>query len=160
MIGTFEGSQRGFQAQKVIVWTGAITDIPAGWFVCDGNNGTPNLTNKMLRGHGSANTSAGATGGANQKTISESQMASHTHSVTVDSTVLGSHNHGITRGSNNWEQLDTSTGSNDSFKYNSETFETQTNGQHAHSFSVGNTGTESSIENRPGHKNVIYIMRK
>jgi len=36
----------------VCLWGGAIIDIPAGWLLCDGNNGTPDLRNKFVLGSG------------------------------------------------------------------------------------------------------------
>lgn len=36
----------------ITAWFGAIVDIPAGWFLCDGNNGTPNLRNRFIVGAG------------------------------------------------------------------------------------------------------------
>ena len=34
----------------IIMWSGPINTIPEGWVLCDGNNGTPNLVNKLVRG--------------------------------------------------------------------------------------------------------------
>ncbi|MEN6082877.1 hypothetical protein [Chromobacterium piscinae] len=34
----------------IIDFYGKMSDIPAGWFLCDGKNGTPNLINKFARG--------------------------------------------------------------------------------------------------------------
>lgn len=36
----------------ICIWSGAIVDIPAGWALCDGNNGTPDLRNKLVIGAG------------------------------------------------------------------------------------------------------------
>jgi hypothetical protein len=36
----------------IIAWSGAIVNIPTGWVLCDGNNGTPNLQNRMIIGAG------------------------------------------------------------------------------------------------------------
>lgn len=36
----------------VAIWSGAIVDIPAGWILCDGNNGTPDLRNEFIVGAG------------------------------------------------------------------------------------------------------------
>jgi hypothetical protein len=36
----------------IVIWSGAIVDIPTGWALCDGNNGTPNLVGKFLIGAG------------------------------------------------------------------------------------------------------------
>ncbi|GAI52202.1 unnamed protein product, partial [marine sediment metagenome] len=36
----------------IVLWSGAIVDIPDGWILCDGNNGTPDLRNKFVVGAG------------------------------------------------------------------------------------------------------------
>ena len=37
----------------ICLWYGAIVNIPAGWIICDGNNGTPDLRDKFIVGAGS-----------------------------------------------------------------------------------------------------------
>lgn len=37
----------------VVLWGGAIADIPAGWHLCDGNAGTPDLRDRFVIGAGS-----------------------------------------------------------------------------------------------------------
>jgi len=32
----------------IVSWSGAIADIPDGWILCDGNNGTPNLMDRQI----------------------------------------------------------------------------------------------------------------
>ena len=46
----------------IILWSGAIVDIPAGWVICDGNNGTPDLRDRFIEGAGGARAPR-ATGG-------------------------------------------------------------------------------------------------
>jgi len=36
----------------ILLWSGAIVDIPTGYVLCDGNNGTPNLTSRFIVGAG------------------------------------------------------------------------------------------------------------
>ena len=48
----------------IIMWSGTIANIPSGWLICDGNNGTPNLLAKFVKGVATAGTDPGATGGA------------------------------------------------------------------------------------------------
>lgn len=36
----------------ICIWCGAIVDIPAGWQLCDGTNGTPDLRDKFIIGAG------------------------------------------------------------------------------------------------------------
>lgn len=41
-------------ANMIVIWSGAIVDIPAGWSLCDGNNGTPDLRDCFVGGAGNA----------------------------------------------------------------------------------------------------------
>lgn len=55
----------------IIEWSGAVGDIPAGWVLCDGTNGTPDLRNRFIIGAGTGaggTLAVGATGGANTAT--------------------------------------------------------------------------------------------
>ena len=36
----------------IIKWSGAVADIPGGWALCDGTNGTPDLRNRFIVGAG------------------------------------------------------------------------------------------------------------
>ena len=46
----------------IVAWAGSSLDIPTGWALCDGTNGTPNLTHRFLMGTPPVE-KAGATGG-------------------------------------------------------------------------------------------------
>jgi len=41
-------------AGGIIMWSGAVIDIPADYALCDGTHGTPDLRNKFIRGAGDA----------------------------------------------------------------------------------------------------------
>ena len=47
----------------ILMWSGTTDNIPKGWFLCDGTNGTPNLRDRFIIGAG-GKYSPGATGGA------------------------------------------------------------------------------------------------
>ena len=49
-------------SRGIIMWSGTAADIPTGWALCDGTNGTPNLTDRFVLGAGKAY-QPGATGG-------------------------------------------------------------------------------------------------
>lgn len=157
MISTFKGTSEGFQESEIMVWTKPVSEIPSGWAICDGNNGTPDLIDRTVRGVSPANDSAGVRGGTNSTVLTTSQIPSHNHPVTIDSTNVGDHNHTIDKDEYRWgidpSQYSTVPGS----KYNS--YPTTSNGNHSHEFSVGTTGSDSPIENRPKQKKVIYIMK-
>ena len=62
----------------IVIWSGSKTEIPYGWVLCDGTNGTPNLGGRFVLG---ANTSydVGKTGGVETVTLSMAQMPKHRH---------------------------------------------------------------------------------
>ena len=62
----------------ICMWAGLNADIPAGWVLCDGTNGTPDLSDRFLMG-----TILDDKGGVG---------SSHTKNVVA----AGSHNHGTT----------------------------------------------------------------
>jgi hypothetical protein len=68
----------GIPTGVIAMWHGASSAIPSGWVICDGNNSTPNLTDKFIKSTGTANaTGGGTTTGAHTLTIAE--MPSHHH---------------------------------------------------------------------------------
>ncbi len=50
---------------SIIMYNGLAADIPEGWHICDGTDGTPNLIDRFIK----ASNTAGATGGANSVTL-------------------------------------------------------------------------------------------
>ena len=76
------------------MWSGSINDIPVGWALCDGSNGTPDLRDRFIVGAGGSY-NVGNTGGSNTVTLTTSQIPSHSHGVgTLKTASAGSHSHG------------------------------------------------------------------
>lgn len=86
----------------IIMWSGTVANIPNSWALCDGTNGTPDLRGLFVVGAGGTY-APGDTGGANNVTLSTSQIPSHTHGAssgaagghthTASSGTAGNHNH-------------------------------------------------------------------
>lgn len=68
----------------IMLWSGAVVDIPWGWHLCDGTMDTPDLRDKFVPGAGNSY-NPGDSGGA----------ASHSHTFTTDG-----HYHSIPAGGN------------------------------------------------------------
>ena len=47
----------------ILMWSGSTDTIPAGWALCNGQDGTPDLTDRFILGAGKTY-QPGATGGA------------------------------------------------------------------------------------------------
>lgn len=78
---------RGIPIGGIILWSGAIADIPDNWALCDGTNGTPDLRNSFVVGAGDTYSPDDTGGSATQ--------ADHTghgaHSDHSDHTGHGAH---------------------------------------------------------------------
>lgn len=83
----------------ILMWSGSVANIPSGWVLCDGANGTPDLRDRFVLGAGSTY-AVGAVGGSADATlvahdhggVTGLQNANHTHSFTTDA--VGDHIHG------------------------------------------------------------------
>lgn len=66
----------------ILLWSGAIEDIPDGWVLCNGENDTPDLTDRFVI-HADADSggtnNVGDTGGS--RTISIDNMPEHSHDI-------------------------------------------------------------------------------
>ena len=84
----------------ICMWSGAATAIPAGWFLCNGSNGTPNLQNKFIVGAGGTY-AVGATGGATTAALAIANLPAHNHPVND-----AGHTHAITDPGHNHAVVD------------------------------------------------------
>jgi hypothetical protein len=76
IIGTAPTPATPTPSGVIVLWSGSIGSIPAGWVLCNGNNGTPDLRNRFVVGAGSTY-SVDATGGS-----ADAIVVSHTHTAT------------------------------------------------------------------------------
>lgn len=69
---------------SIIMWSGDSNNIPGGWGLCNGTNGTPNLSGRFIVGVGSNGTNtytAGQKGGSDSVTLNIDEMPSHDHYI-------------------------------------------------------------------------------
>ena len=128
----------GVPSGVIAMWSGTNANIPSGWYLCDGNNSTPDLTDRFIIGRAAA-TNTNSTGGSNTVTLAEANLPSHTHdSGNLAAAAGGDHTH--------------------SFSGN-----TSNTGAHSHSGSTSNTGNHNhSIKSTAGgngnYTNVIFFF--
>ncbi len=60
----------------IVVWSGTVEDIPTGWALCDGTNGTPDLRGRFVLGTGGTY-NPGDTGGSEEVTMTVAQLPAH-----------------------------------------------------------------------------------
>ena len=62
-----------FPRGMILMWSGSVTEIPRGWALCDGTNGTPDLRGRFVLGTSSEQVT-GSTGGENSQTLNLDAM--------------------------------------------------------------------------------------
>jgi hypothetical protein len=73
----------GIPSGCIAYWSGSEAGIPAGWYLCNGANGTPDLRDKFVIAAGGSY-AKGATGGSNTVTPSASAVTVGGHVLTID----------------------------------------------------------------------------
>ena len=134
----------------VLDYYGKTEDIPAGYQLCDGTNGTPDLRGLFVVGYDPRDAdynAIGKTGGAKEVTLTVNQLPAHKHSGTTANG--GEHSHSVERihpynGTNIGGGFD---GGNNGFKR--ENINTTSAGSHSHTFETNEVGGNTAHENRP-----------
>lgn len=73
----------------IIMWSGSIASIPTSWALCDGTNGTPDLTSRFIRSVPNASTNPGSTGGSSTHTHGAGSYSASAHTHTYSGTTGG-----------------------------------------------------------------------
>jgi microcystin-dependent protein len=155
----------------IIMWYGGTT-APAGWAICDGTQGTPNLSGRFVvaaGNNGETTYKSGDSSGVDKQTLTVAQLPVHNHNVSLPTSSTGSHNHGIItvnystkeeRGGISHAVLNMGYDYNGSSK-NMGTENTEYDGYHNHGVSgdTQTTGGNASFDNRPRYYALCYIMK-
>jgi len=132
----------------ILLWSGSVASIPAGWFLCNGTNGTPDLRNRFVVGAGSTY-NPGVTGGS-----ADAIVPSHTHtasSVVTDPGHLHSYTAPVAGGGDFGfgSDLDSTTAANTDNAFTGITVAT----------TVASTGSSGTNANLPPYYALAYIMK-
>lgn len=85
----------------IVLWSGAIVDIPPGWHLCDGQAGTPDLRNRFIVGAGDtyAPDAVGGSGSHDHTASSVNDIHNHVATNALDQHVHtfegDGHDHGV-----------------------------------------------------------------
>jgi hypothetical protein len=136
-------------AGVITLWFGSIISIPAGWALCNGASGTPDLRNRFIVGAGSTYAVDAVGGSANAVVVDHTHLATsgvsdpgHAHSYTSPS---GTDNGGISGGS----VVDTTVSSTTGTAFTGITVAT----------TVANAGSSGTNANLPPYYALAYIMK-
>ena len=155
----------------IAMWSGSSSNIPLGWLLCDGENGTPDLRNRFIVGAG-ASYSVGDIGGSDNVTLTLDQCPIHAHenNFEIDLSNLtcssaGKHSHTYTTYYNN-RSCEVSTAVRAVSESRAAT--TSEAGSHTHTItgsgslsgSISSAGGGQSHENRPPYYALCFIMKE
>ena len=142
-----------FVSGMIMLWSGATNEVPSGWALCNGSNGTPDLRDRFVVGAGTTH-AVNATGGS-----ANSVVVSHNHSASTNT--VGNHTHGsVTKNSLK--------GPGDGVKWFKAQYygesvmnsgSTGGGGSHAHSVTVNSKGESGTNKNLPPYYALAYIMK-
>ncbi len=141
------------------------TKAPAGWALCDGKNGTPDLRGRFIYGYGSGSgNTINRRGGSETHKLNSNEIPSHSHynNFKVNTDKSGNHRHSMSRpkGDQTWSNGRKKAwwGSSNNGSHN-----TNYGGNHFHKVSVKGysnaTGGGRAHNNMPPYHVLSYIMK-
>lgn len=135
----------------IVLWSGSIGSIPAGWVLCNGSNGTPDLRDRFVVGAGSTY-AVDATGGS-----ANAIVVSHTHTASSAVTDPG-HNHTYDRYTTAGSDTIISSQVDLSATYDNPNTSTSMTGITV-ATTVDTAGTSGTNANLPPYYALCYIMK-
>jgi microcystin-dependent protein len=168
-VGYAFSAGNGVPKGGIIMWNGAIADIPAGWALCDGVERTladgskvtpPNLRDRFIVGAGSGY-AVGATGGEASHVLSIAEMPSHTHTQNEHTHIQDAHSHNryVGVGTDESSPYYPSKSSVDKDLYTSIAGQSVTATNQNTTATNQNNGGGAAHENRPPYYALAFIMK-
>tara|TARA_R110002051_G_scaffold86498_2_gene152380 strand:- start:48786 stop:49457 length:672 start_codon:yes stop_codon:yes gene_type:complete len=153
----------------IIMWSGAVNEIPQGWALCDGQNGRPDLRSRFIVGYDNRTTqpggnywsnlyhTVGSKGGFLNQTLTTDQIPSHNHLASMPKSGNHAHTYSLwwftPKGTQNNYIAEATHKLSNTLKF------TNYDGAHAHTVTIGNTGSGKSFDNRPPFLTLAYIIK-
>ncbi len=153
----------------IVMWSGSVGTIPAGWAFCDGTNGTPDLRDRFILAAGTVNAVA-TTGGVDNITLTTANLPAHTHSGTTSTNgdhfhVQGPNAAGVFYSDPLPAELNAGMMNGGHFNDSGASgisrggFQTSTTGNHNHTFTTDAMPAATGFDNRPVYYTLAYIMK-
>ena len=127
----------------IILWSGAVNNIPDGWALCNGQTvggqKTPNLSGRFVVGYDAGDgdyNAVGRTGGEKTHKLTVAEMPSHSHSITMWGGDID----------DDWKQQNNLYLTHNKYNYNNNR-------------TTDSAGGDQPHENRPPYYTLCYIMR-
>lgn len=140
------------QPGSISMYYGNVSNIPIGYALCDGNNGTPDLRDKFIVSTGN-NYKLGSSGGSDNIVLSVDNLPAHSHTGTGNTNEgginFGCSGEGDGRGNFKATRPDRK-GQQDCGN---------TSHYHSFNFTTSNTGSNKSFDNRPSFYALAFIMK-
>jgi hypothetical protein len=153
IIGTAPTPPTPLPSGAILLWSGSIGSIPAGYYLCNGSNGTPDLRDRFVVGAGSTY-AVDATGGS-----ANSIVVSHTHTGSGTTSTAANHQHIVYTNS-----VQGPAGGGGTFIGGDTGGPQQTSsaaGAHSHTVTIttDSTGSSGTNANLPPYYALCYIMK-
>jgi len=140
----------GIPSGAILLWNGSVASIPAGWYLCNGSNGTPDLRSRFVVGAGSTYAVAATGGSAN------AVLVSHSHTFSATTSGVDDHTHSLFGSS-------TSTSGTGAFENRVPSGSRTSGAAGAHDHTVSGTtdsqGSSATNANLPPYYALCYIMK-
>lgn len=139
----------------IVMWSGEVANIPQGWALCNGQNGTPDLRDRFVVGAGSAY-SVGATGGTATNSLSHSHgisaEAGHAHHI-------GPYDLGNWVGPDIQDSVEDGSGDTPAGSEHMHRIDMDTGSGGSHSHGGATTAFSKSVDNQPPYFALCFIMK-
>jgi microcystin-dependent protein len=178
----FEGSPAvDYIVDEIRMFAGTLSNLPTGWFICNGSNGTVDLRNKFVYG-ATGQSEIGNTGGASSVTSGSStvDISGTTDSHTLTVSQIPAHRHFVSKNatagstpalssSNSVAREFSLSGNNDQYVLKGSTSdadigrssETGSGSGHTHGISLTGVGAHThSVSTLPPYYKLAYIQYK
>ena len=135
----------------ILMWSGDPSKLPAGWALCNGANGTPDLQDRFVVGYNPKNPSysvIGKTGGEATHTLTIAEMPAHNHGA------AGQHGHTISVTGHGWAYTNYAQSGDPNQGDGRGNCRTSEAPAHTHA----TEGRSQAHENRPPFYTLAYIM--